>query len=68
MPDTDKKVVLAYPYTDADGKNHKADSSQSLPRHEANRLLDAGLARDPGPRVKKSTEADPSATDTPKGN
>jgi hypothetical protein len=39
------KVTLAYPYTDADGKAHDADSSLDLPEHEAVRLLDAGRAR-----------------------
>lgn len=67
MPDI-KKVVLAYPYTDADGATHKADSSIELPRGEANRLLNAGLARGLEPRAKKSTAAAPATTDTPKGN
>lgn len=47
MP-AEKKVTLAASYTDADEKTHKADATVSLPRHEANRLLDAGLARLPG--------------------
>ena len=42
-----RSVTLAYPYTDADGKNHKADTTLSLERAEANRLLGAGLAREP---------------------
>lgn len=46
MPAT-KKVTLAADYTDEAGKNHKADASPTLPRHEANTLLAAGLARLP---------------------
>lgn len=65
MPET-KRVVLAAEYTEAveDGKDkvHKADATITLPRHEAHRLLDAGLARLPEP---KSTEAAP-ATDKEK--
>lgn len=51
-----KKVTLAAAYTDADGKEHKADSSVSLPRHEAHRLLDAGLARLPEQGQAKESE------------
>lgn len=39
-----KKVVLAYPYT-VDDTTHEADTELDLDRHEANRLLKAGLAR-----------------------
>jgi topoisomerase IA-like protein len=52
-----KKVTLAFPYIDADGKERKADSTVSLPRHEANRLLARGLAREPEapkPTTKKA--------------
>ena len=42
-----KSVTLAYPYTDADGKNHKADTTLSLDVAEAIRLLHEGLARVP---------------------
>lgn len=48
-----RKVVLAYPYTDADGKDHKPDVTLTLPRHEANRLLFAGLARVPDATKKE---------------
>jgi hypothetical protein len=41
-----KSVTLAYPYTGADGKNHKADTTLSLDVAEANRLLIEGLARE----------------------
>lgn len=40
-----KKVVLAFTYTDVDGKAHDAGSTVTLPRHEANRLIVGGLAR-----------------------
>lgn len=39
------KVTLAYPYTDASGEQHDADSSPDLPESEAVRLLNAGRAR-----------------------
>lgn len=39
------KVELAYPYTDADGKNHKADSTVDLPDDEARDLVHFGRAR-----------------------
>jgi len=39
------KITLAYPYTDAAGKEHKPDSSPDLPEDEANRLLETGRAR-----------------------
>ena len=41
------KVTLAYPYVDADGKNHAPDTTVSLDAAEANRLLHYGLAREP---------------------
>lgn len=49
-----RKVVLAAAYTDADGKAHKADATLTLPRHEANRLLFAGLARVPAATKKEN--------------
>lgn len=39
------KLTLAYPYTDASGKDHDADSTPDLPDDEAARLLNAGRAR-----------------------
>jgi hypothetical protein len=54
------KVELAYPYTDAAGKNHHADATASLPREEAKNLIHFGRAR----AVK---EAAPKAS-TPKEN
>ena len=39
------KVTLAYPYTDASGNDHDADSTPDLPDDEAVRLLNAGRAR-----------------------
>lgn len=62
-----KKVTLAAPYTDADGKERKADSMVSLPRHEANRLLARGLAREPEapkPTTTKAAAKSTSTTDT----
>lgn len=41
------KVTLAYPYTDADGKDHRPDTTLSLPEGEARRLLHFGRARTP---------------------
>ena len=41
------KVVLAYPYTDANGKDHKPDSTVSVADDEAARLVAEGLARRP---------------------
>ena len=40
------KVTLAYPYVDADGKNHAPDTTIDLEAPEANRLLHYGLARE----------------------
>jgi topoisomerase IA-like protein len=39
------KVLLAYPYEDADGTVHKPDSSLTLPDAEARQLVTDGLAR-----------------------
>lgn len=50
------KVILAYPYTDADGKEHKPDATLSLEDAEANRLIFYGLAREP--ETTKSAEAE----------
>lgn len=51
-----KKVTLAAAYTDADGKDYEADAEVDLPRHEAHRLLDAGLARLPEQGQPKEDE------------
>ena len=48
-----KKVTLARAYTDADGKNHRADTTLDLERAEANRLLHLGLARMPAAADEK---------------
>ena len=45
------RVELAYPYTDAAGKNHNADATASLPREEAKNLIHFGRAR----AAKKAT-------------
>lgn len=55
MPAT-KKVTLARAYTDAEGAAHKADATVELPRHEANRLLADGLAREPKPPTSDRAE------------
>ena len=39
------RIELAYPYTDADGKNHKADATVDLPVEEALSLVRDGIAR-----------------------
>lgn len=52
------KITLARAYTDAKGRNHKADSTVDLPREEAANLLFLGLAR---------TEAEPEKAE-PKSN
>lgn len=41
------KIVLAYPYTDAAGKDHKPDTTVSVDDAEASRLVAEGLARRP---------------------
>ena len=41
------KLVLAYPYTDAEGKTHAPDTTIEVEEGEANRLLHYGLARVP---------------------
>ena len=48
------KVTLAWPYTDADGKNHKPDTTVDLDVAEANRLLHAGLAREAADTKKEN--------------
>lgn len=40
-----KRITLAYPFTDADGKNHKPDTTISLPKDTADQLVFDGLAR-----------------------
>lgn len=49
------KVTLAYPYTDADGKDHKADSTVSLPHAEASDLIYFGRARVPDTKASTAT-------------
>lgn len=44
---TDQSVQLAYPYKDADGKDHEPDAVVTLEAAEAARLLHHGLARVP---------------------
>lgn len=46
------RITLAAPYTDGDGKQHKADSTIDVDRGEASRLKFQGLARDPEPTTK----------------
>lgn len=51
-----KTVILASPYTGADGKEHEVNADLELPRAEANRLLFAGLAREPKAPVSDRIE------------
>lgn len=46
------RITLAAPYTDGDGKQHKADSTIEVDAGEASRLKFVGLARDPEPTKK----------------
>lgn len=43
------EVTLAYPYTDADGVEHDADSTITLPKHVGKDLIHFGRARAPKP-------------------
>jgi hypothetical protein len=48
MSEAKRQVTLAYPYEDPEsGKTFDPDSTHSLPIEEADRLLNAGLAREP---------------------
>ena len=47
MSEPTRRVTLAYPYVDAEGKTLKADATHALSIEEADRLLNAGLAREP---------------------
>jgi hypothetical protein len=47
-------VTLAYPYTDGEGKNHKADTTLALPRGEAVELLTYGKARSADEKKKEA--------------
>ena len=48
MSEAKRQVTLAYPYPDPEsGETFAADSTQSLPIEVADRLLHAGLAREP---------------------
>jgi hypothetical protein len=49
------KITLAYPYTGADGKNHRPDTTVDVDDAEAARLLHYGLARVPEPDTKKES-------------
>lgn len=54
MPAEKIRVTLAYPYTDDDGKMHKADSTVSLPREVGKNLIHAGRARVPDTKAKSA--------------
>ena len=56
------RVTLAYPYTDEDGKDHKADSTVSLPREAAKNLIHAGRARLTQTPTKQATKATSATT------
>ena len=49
------KITLAYPYTGADGKNHRPYTTIDVDDAEAARLLHYGLARAPEPDTKKES-------------
>lgn len=51
------EVTLAYPYTDADGEEHAADSTITLPRHVGKDLIHAGRARLPKPKPAPKSPA-----------
>jgi len=48
------KLVLAYAYDDADGRNHKPDATVDVDDAEAARLLYYGLAREPDDGTPKA--------------
>lgn len=54
------RITLTAPYTDGDGKTHKADSTVDVDRGVASDLKFHGRARDP--ETKKATDATPAAT------
>lgn len=60
------KVTLAYPYTDSDGKGHRADTTLSLPREDAKNLIHAGRARYPDPVAKKASDTPATPATAPK--
>lgn len=51
------KVTLAYPFTDAEGVAHRADSTVSLPLEVAKNLLHGGRARPAETPTKQATKA-----------
>ena len=53
------RITLAAPYTDGDGKQHKADSTVEVDAGVASELKFHGLARDPEPTPKAVTPASP---------
>lgn len=48
------KLILAYPYTDADGKDHDPDSTIEVDDTVGKRLIVEGFARLPENRVSTS--------------
>lgn len=57
------KVTLALPYTDKAGKNHRADTTLSLPEGEAIALVSAGRARDADGDVAATVTTDETKKD-----
>ena len=53
------RITLAAPYTDGDGKQHKADSTIDVDEGVASELKFHGLARDP---EKSTAKADTAAS------
>ena len=56
------RITLAAPYTDGDGKKHKAGSTVDVDRGVASRLKFLGLGRDPEPVEPKKAEKSAPAT------
>ena len=48
------RITLAAPYTDGDGKQHKADTTIEVDDGVASHLKFHGLARDPEPETTKA--------------
>lgn len=51
------RITLTAPYTDGDGKQHKADSTIEVDAGVASELKFHGLARDPEPTPKQADTA-----------
>lgn len=54
MSDDTREVTLAYPFTDANGTEHKADATVALPATVAADLIYTGRARVPDSKATKA--------------